>query len=72
MDIQNDVPKYRKKKSQESKSSKRSDHKHNYVKSIRLNFYSNVVEGILTSSMIRILNSQPLQKSHIKESSDTI
>jgi len=41
MDIQNDIPKYRKKKSQESKSSKRSDHKHNYVKSIRLNYSSN-------------------------------
>lgn len=38
---ESDVPKYKKKKSQESKSEKRSDHKHNYVKSIYLNFFSN-------------------------------
>ena len=41
MDIQNDIPKYRKKKSQESKSSKRSDHKHKYAKSIRMVYGSN-------------------------------
>lgn len=33
---ESDVPKYKKKKSQESKSEKRSDHKHAYEKSILL------------------------------------
>lgn len=39
MELQNDIPKYRKKKSQESKSEKRSDHKHQYVKSIKIVSY---------------------------------
>lgn len=46
MDFQNDVPKHRKKKSQESKSEKRSDHKHDYVKSIYICFDDETTEKV--------------------------